>query len=726
MAPTRPLGNFTLAGTDPFTHVPSCAVNAICEKHLVFQSFDADLYDLTCPLVTSLSMTANAVPDNFDQCSVFPVIPSMSEEELSQSQRSDPAINEIIHQLETGETPSPVVREEIPQLSIFLRELNKLELQNGILYRKRQVGEEIQYQLILPESLRSMVLKSLHDDMGHLGFDRTHDLIRTRFFWPKMASDIDQKIKTCSRCVCRKTLPEKAAPLVNIQVTRPLELLCIDFLTIAPDRSNTKDVLVITDFFTKYAVAIPTPNQKARTVAKALWENFIIHYGFPEKLHSDQGADFESKTIKELCNLAGIQKVRTSPYHPRGNPVERFNRTLLNMLGTLTDENKKHWRDFVKPLVHAYNCTKHESTGFTPYELMFGRQPRLPIDLAFNVTLSHRQQQSHSQYVQALKSHLRESYQLPSKNAAKVAERNKIRYDQHVTESVLDVGDRVLVRNVRIRGKHKLSDRWESVVHVVVNQKDNLPVYTVKPENQDGPTRTLHRDLLLPCRFLPAVPENPAVVRENSSRPKTRQYHTTDHDEPEIEYNSEEEDNYPLYNTPGALQKISRVVEEYKVVVPSKAYLKPVVEQLKSDHTHVPEQNTLPDNVSADNNIKKMDNLPEMDNSVETLSVSEPKIVRLPETHLDEMGNASDLSQDNTMEVTQTEVNETEPMTNEDKGHDPETEQAAKRPSRQKTKPKFLTYPKLGNPLVSVVQSLFQSLSEAVTSSIEIPEIQLV
>lgn len=85
-----------------------------------------------------------------------------------------------------------------------------------------------------------------------------------------MANDIEKKIKSCSRCVCRKTLPEKAAPLVNIQVTRPLELVCIDFLSIEPDRSNKKDVLVITDFFTKYAVAIPTPNQKARTVAKSL------------------------------------------------------------------------------------------------------------------------------------------------------------------------------------------------------------------------------------------------------------------------------------------------------------------------------------------------------------------------------------------------------------------------------------------------------------------------
>ncbi|KAJ0064622.1 hypothetical protein NL108_011375 [Boleophthalmus pectinirostris] len=251
-----------LPGTDPFVQVPPNVVSAICDKHLVLQPLDPDNSVLTCPLVTSLSMSAQAIPNSFDQCDGFPVIQSISEEELKQSQRNDIAIKEIIHQLETGETSPPIVRKEIPQLSIFLRELNKLELQNGILYRKRKVGDEMQCQLVLPEILRQMVLKSLHDDMGHLGMDRTLDLARTRFFWPKMALDVEHKIKTCQRCVCRKTLPEKAAPLVNIQVTRPLELLCIDFLTIEPDRSNTKDVLVMTDFFTKICNCYSHPEPK--------------------------------------------------------------------------------------------------------------------------------------------------------------------------------------------------------------------------------------------------------------------------------------------------------------------------------------------------------------------------------------------------------------------------------------------------------------------------------
>lgn len=241
-------------------------------------------------------------------------------------------------------------------------------MRDGLLYRKRQCEEKTSYQLILPESLRATVLTCLHDDMGHMGIERTTDLVRSRFFWPRMAANIEHKVKTCGRCVRRKTLPEKAALLVSIQTSRPMQLVCMDYLSLEPDTHNTKDILVITDNFTKYAVAIPTKDQKATTVAKCLWEQFLVHYGFPERLHSDQGRDFESHTIKELCAIASIKKVRTSPYH------------------------------FVKPLTHAYNCTRNEVTGFSPYELMFGRQPRLPIDIAFSLPVREGKPASHSQY----------------------------------------------------------------------------------------------------------------------------------------------------------------------------------------------------------------------------------------------------------------------------------------------------------------------------------------
>lgn len=146
-------------------------------------------------------------------------------------------------------------------------------------------------------------------------------------------------------------------------------------------------------------------------------------------------------------------------------PNEMFNRTLLSMLGTLKDKEKSHWCDFVKPLTHAYNCTKNDVLGFSPYELMFGRRPRLPVYIAFGLPVQSGSSQSHSKYVKNLNARLEESYEIVSKNSAKVAERNKARFDRLVRESTLKEGDHVLVRNLRLRNKYKLADKWEATIY---------------------------------------------------------------------------------------------------------------------------------------------------------------------------------------------------------------------------------------------------------------------
>ena len=136
-------------------------------------------------------------------------------------------------------------------------------------------------------------------------------------------------------------------------------------------------MLVITDHFTRFAVAIPTRNQTAKTTADGLYNEFIVRYGFSARLPSDPGANFESQIIKALCEFMGIHKCRTSPYHASGNGMkERFNRTLISMLGILDIEKKNNWKQYIAPFVQAYNCIKHESTDFSPYMFLFGGRPR--------------------------------------------------------------------------------------------------------------------------------------------------------------------------------------------------------------------------------------------------------------------------------------------------------------------------------------------------------------
>lgn len=715
--------------------LPTDVVQAISDKHLVRTVEDGDYI----PLIESLSVSSEAIPETYECFEGFPVVPQMTEQELKDKQRADPAIQEVVLQLESGKPSLPVLRKELPELPFFLREWKKLELKDGILYRKRVVGEHTTYQLVLPKNLRPIVMEQLHDNMGHMGMERTLDLARARFYWPRMATDVEVKIKTCNRCVCRKTPPERAAPLVNIQVSRPLELVCMDFLSLEPDRSNTKDILVITDYFTKYAVAIPTPNQKAKTVAKSLWENFIVHYGVPERLHSDQGPDFESKTIKELCEIAGIRKVRTTPYHPRGNPVERFNRTLLSMLGTLRNKDKTHWRDFVKPVVHAYNCTKHETTGFTPYELMFGRQPRLPIDLAFRVPVSNSHKEFHSQYVKTLKTHLQESYELARKNAAKVAARNKTRYDKRVTESSLDVGDRILVRNVRLRGKHKLADKWDSEVYIVVSRAGELPVYTVKPEGKEGPLRTLHRDLLLPCGFLsPSVEEEEMVLKSQRGRTVQRDVNEEEPESSEqcLDYDGEDDDYLVQEIEPNSKITPVRFVKEFDVVRTSTKIpfrnVEPVT-QMQSDSnlasaniiesTHeeyLPEPAYLPETQSSSGPASMhSDVIPEREMLEERISLSETEQQSLNVPANSRMENETNTEQkQKSIPHIPVEGDRVDPVESETPEEDTESDECEagsrlRKSKRVRQRSKRLTYPEMGNPMISIIQSLLQGLNTA-------------
>lgn len=184
---------------------------------------------------------------------------------------------------------------------------------------------------------------------------------------------------------------------------------------------------------------------------------------------------------------------------------ERFNRTLLNMLGSLEPHQKQKWKAYLGPMVHAYNCTRHESTGQTPYLLMFGRNPRLPIDVTLGLRID--EQQPSSKCIAELRDHLSQAYQLATEAAEKARQKQKEGYDVKIRGAVIKPGDRVLVKTVVFDGKHKLADKWEPETYLVVSQpNDDIPVYTVRKENGEGRTRTLHRNLLLPIGYVVDTP----------------------------------------------------------------------------------------------------------------------------------------------------------------------------------------------------------------------------
>ena len=242
----------------------------------------------------------------------------------TEEQRKDPVLATVCRLVRGGQKPTKEQRAQCdPEVLKFLNEWPRLIFNQDILYRKRvnTDGEE-NWQLLCPQQLRNVVCKLLHDDMGHLGQDRTIALCQERFYWPGMSTDVVEWISKCSRCTFAKapSLPH-CAPLENIITSQPMEMVALDFFTLEDGRGGVANVLAITDHFSKYAVAIPTTNQTARMIACVFFDVFIVHYGFPTRIHSDQGRNFESKIIKELCVMAGMKKIPYDPIPPNEKRV---------------------------------------------------------------------------------------------------------------------------------------------------------------------------------------------------------------------------------------------------------------------------------------------------------------------------------------------------------------------------------------------------------------------
>ena len=301
----------------------------------------------------------------------------------------DPIINIEFQAKEKGsKPPDEYTREQSIETHRLMQLWDQLEIKNRVLWRRFESKEGTSSQLIVPREIRKEVLHELHAGAvgGHLGEEKTLGRLKERFYWPGHFTDVRNWCKTCAACAMRKTPPTRGrAPLKNIQVGYPMQMVAMDILGPLPESdSGNSYLLVASDYFTRWVEVYAIPNQEALTVAKKLVDEMFCRFSPPEQLHSDQGRQFESELIQHICDLLQIKKTRTTPYHPQGDGlVERFNRTLLDMLATTAKGKPFHWEDHVRKVSLAYNSSIHPTTGYTPFYLMFGRQARLPVGLMF-------------------------------------------------------------------------------------------------------------------------------------------------------------------------------------------------------------------------------------------------------------------------------------------------------------------------------------------------------
>ena len=189
-----------------------------------------------------------------------------------------------------------------------------------------------------------------------------------------MAGDVEKYCRECLKCQkMKQPLPSKA-PLTSIPVGRPWEMIAVDVLQVPMSYQHNKYLLVVQDYFTKWAEAIPMPDQTATRITRELIKIFAV-LGMPNILHSDQGQNFESTILRQTLNAFSIVKSHTTAYHPQGDGMmERFNRSLLQLLRSYV-EQEAEWERYLPLVLFAYRTATHASTGTSPFMLMFGRQP---------------------------------------------------------------------------------------------------------------------------------------------------------------------------------------------------------------------------------------------------------------------------------------------------------------------------------------------------------------
>jgi transposase InsO family protein len=438
-------------------------------------------------------------------------MPSISTTGITDLQSKDPAIKRLKQFLAAGFKPSVKVRVKEPwAVQLLVRQWDRIEEKDNVLYRhiKDPNGEDI-LQVLLPLVMKEEVLERVHNRHGHQGVDRTEALLRAKCYWPGMAKDIRDWVDNCERCVLAKQKKIRT-PLGTIEASRPLEVIAVDY-TLMEKARGLENILVITDVFTKLTVAVPTRDQKASTVARTLVQHWFRRYGAPLRIHSDQGRDFESRLVRELCNYYGIHKSHTTAWHPEGNgQVERFNRTLHDLLRSLTPEKKRNWPDHIEDLVFAYNTTPHSRTGFSPFFLMYGREARLPIDNLLGRTEPQDEDSNIDSWVNRHQQKLQDAYRHVKQRLDQAAQYRKRAHDVKAKDSVLQVGNRVYLRQ-HLLGRNKIQDAYGSRMYKVTQRKGLQDVYEVEPIEGLGARKWVNRRELRLCPRM--------VIREGAGAP---------------------------------------------------------------------------------------------------------------------------------------------------------------------------------------------------------------
>ena len=331
------------------------------------------------------------------------------------------------------------------------------------------------------EEQKKQILYEYHDAPtgGHQGIERTIKRIRLKHNWPGLTADVERYVRKCELCQKNKLSRRIKAPLIVTDTpSRPFEKCALDIvgpLTIT--KNDNRYLLTFQDHLTKFSKAIPIPNQEANTVSKEFVTKIVLEYGTPDYVLTDQGTNFTSEIFKNTCKLLKINKIQTTAYHPESNgTLERSHRTLAEYLRHYINQDQTDWDEWIPYAMHTYNTTPHTATGYTPFELIYGRQAELPTAL----TKQPKPTYNYDDYAQELRERLRAANRVARENIKEGKAKAKTQYDKRAKETKFKVGEKVLLYDETLRRgrSKKLDAQWTGPY--TVTEKHSEVNYTIK------------------------------------------------------------------------------------------------------------------------------------------------------------------------------------------------------------------------------------------------------
>ena len=394
-----------------------------------------------------------------------------------QEQKEDPVLYHVAKHLRVPHETFKVALHKVldkKATAAYVKAKEQLLIKNGLLCRKAQQGQadKIVFQFIVPQRHRGATLDGCHQEAAHQGQHRSIALMQERFWWPGMTHDLRNRIKKCSRCRKYEAAPP-VVPMKPLTCSGPGELLHVDFMSIEEtvplkEEPVIRNVLVLQDHFSKYIVMYVVKDQTAHTATKTLRIGYFGLFGAPAYLGSDQGKAFTGHVITHLCELYGVQKLRTLPYHAQTNgQVELMNQTIIHMIGKLEEDKKACWSEHLPEMLMAYNSTCSTVTGYSPYYLLFSSRPRIPVDYLFPTLRDSPHQTKMEVSVAAMLKRLKEAFAVARCLTSEEAAKQCCYYDRKAGAVALQPGDVVMVHTDGFVGKQKVKDQWEDGGFVV-------------------------------------------------------------------------------------------------------------------------------------------------------------------------------------------------------------------------------------------------------------------